>query len=879
MTIFHARATRMESQLTPSANSTRRAPIPYAFATVAAAFASALALAGCNALVTPATQLSQPSPISLQAAAATVAAGGVDMFTAIQQGAQVAGGQWAVAGAPSNGTIDATGLYHAPTSVASTAPVTINYFLGSQASSITVTVVATAYAPVTIEAAQTSVQIQGSDAFTASQQGTTLTTGQWVVLGGSSNGSIDAAGDYTAPSAVPNPNTVSVGYILGSSITMATVTVVDAAPTIASVSPAQLSRLSSTIEITGSGFLPSSTLSAGSAQIATTYIDASHLSASVVLSSPLNATLPLTVTNPGNGFDQSVPFNIQAVFPVIAIQPLTLAGGPITLAISGSNFAPGDVVTLNGSPLTTTVNSSTSITASGFLTPWSSGSAFVQVSAGDGAQPIAAQTMPIQATPVTYDAASRFATQAAMGTRPDVVQSIQTLGFDAWITQQFQQSPIAFSVVGRNAKTQLIQNTLFGSSLLRQRLALAWQSFIVPQEEDFDPSAFNFEETLERDSSGNFRQLLTDVTSDPNIAAFLNLTGNRVAASPLVQPNQNFAREVMQLFSLGPFLLNDDGSTQSDNQGNPIPTYTQATVIDLTRALTGWVTPPPVNPIDTMWGVDFSQPLMSLEWAHDENAKLLFGTVILPTGQSAIQDRQMALDAIFNHPNAPPFISHLLIQRLVKSNPSPAYIQRISSVFEDNRAGVRGDLNAVVRAILLDPEARAGDTAPTPSDGFLQEPFLWQVSTMAIVGDKNFDDSVDYVAGSFGENLWNAPTVFGFFSPAYVIPGTTINAPEFQLQNNISVIQKSGYIWHLISSEAPGGTDDFADKSWLLQNFTTVPTMVDALNHLVYHGQMPPAEQTEIIDYCSQLNPFQTLYQLQIAMFLALNADSYNVAH
>jgi uncharacterized protein (DUF1800 family) len=839
---------------------------------------AAVTLVGCNALVTAAPQASQQLPISLQAATATVASGGLDMFTAIQQGSPVSGGQWAVAGTSSNGTIDATGLYHAPIAISTPTAVTINYLLGAQTSTITVTVVALSATPVTVQAAQSTVQVQGVDVFVASQQGTAATGGQWVVLGGSANGSIDAAGNYTAPSTVPNPNSVSVGYILGNEISMATVTVVNAAPVISSVSPAQISSLSSSIEVIGSGFLQGSVLSVGSTQIPTTYIDSSHLSAIVTLSSPLNTTLAITATNPGNGVSQSSPYDIQAVFPTIAVQPSTLTGGPITLTVSGAGFAPGDVVTLNGAGLITTVNSSTSITATGFLTPWLTGSVVVQVSAGDGVQPLAAQTIPIQPTPVTYDAASRFSTQAAMGQRPDIVQSIQTLGFDAWITQQLQLPPIAFTVT-RSAKTQLIDNALFGSSLLRQRLALAFQSFIVPSEEDFDPSAFNFEDTLERDSSGNFRQLLTDVASDPNVTTFLNLPGNQAATSQLVQPNQNFARELMQLFTIGPFLLNDDGSTQTDTQGNPIPTYTQSTVIDLTRALTGWTYPAPVNLDETLWGIDFSQPLVSQDYYHDENAKLLFGSVILPAGQTAIQDRQAALDAIFNHPNVPPFISRLLIQRLVKSNPSPAYIQRISAVFEDNGAGVRGDLTAVTRAILLDPEARAGDTAPTPSDGFLQEPFLWQMSAMAIVGDKYFDDQVDYVGKAYGENLWWAPTVFGFFSPSYTIPGTSINSPEFQLQNNLSVIQKSGYIWQLIFSQAPGGSDDYNDTSWLLQYFTTVPAMVDALNHLVYHGQMPQAEQTEITNYCSQLNPYQTQYQLQIAIFLALNADSYNVAH
>jgi len=346
-----------------------------------------------------------------------------------------------------------------------------------------------------------------------------------------------------------------------------------------------------------------------------------------------------------------------------------------------------------------------------------------------------------------------------------------------------------------------------------------------------------------------------------------------------VQPNQNFAREVMQLFSIGPVMLNDDGSVQLDSSGSPIPSYTQDTVIDLTRALTGWFYATPVNQVDTNWGVDFSIPLTDLEWAHDQGAKLMFGTVILPAGQTAIQDRQMALDAIFNHPNVPPFISHLLIQRLVTSNPSPAYIQRISRVFEDNGSGVRGDLTAVVRAILLDPEARLGDTTPSAADGFLQEPFLWQVSMMSVINEPSGDDQVDNAGYIFGENLWYAPTVFGFFSPSYTIPGTGVVSPEFGLLNNISIKQKTDFLWEVITEQAGGYTVDYPSSSWLFQNFTTVPTMLDALNHLLYHGQMSQQEQAAITAYCSQLNPFDTQLQLKSAVFLALNADSYTVSH
>src|SRR6185437_12372998 len=547
-------------------------------------------------------------------------------------------------------------------------------------------------------------------------------------------------------------------------------------PIIQQISPGSLAALSTFITVGGSNFAAGDMIAVNSVPVTTTFIDSAHLSAMVVLQSPQSTTLQVSVQSSGATPLVSNAVPLQAVFPEIQVSPATLSGGPISLAITGSGFGVGDVVSISGTPLITTVNSSTSITATGFLTPWTTGSVTVQVASGDGLRPIAAQAIPIVPTAVSFDAAARFSTQAAFGPRPDVVMAIQKQGFDGWITQQFAQPALVFDL---NGKRQYIEATLTGNSLLRQRVALAFQSFIVPQDQDFNPSVTEFETKLERDSFGNFRDLLTDIASDPNIGWFLNLANNRAAVNTIAQPNQNFAREVMQLFSIGPFMLNDDGTVQTDSQGIPLPAYTQDTVIDLTRVLTGWTYAPPVNPTYTIWGVDWTQPLVPAANYHDYGAKLLFGTVVVPAGRTVQQDRDTALDAIFNHPNVPPYISHLLIQRLVTSNPSPEYIRRIAAVFENNGYGVRGDLAAVVRAILLDPEARRGDTTPGPNDGFLREPFLFQLETMATLDDLTTDDQPDYVAKTMGENIWEAPTVFGFFSPTYRIPGTTITSPEF----------------------------------------------------------------------------------------------------
>lgn len=239
-----------------------------------------------------------------------------------------------------------------------------------------------------------------------------------------------------------------------------------------------------------------------------------------------------------------------------------------------------------------------------------------------------------------------------------------------------------------------------------------------------------WEAKLEADAFGNYRQILLDALGDPNVAGALNLPGSVASTDPNVHPNQNYAREIMQQFSMGRNLLNDDGTVALDTSGNPIPNYDDNTVIDASRMLTGWNYAPPSNPDLTFYGVDYSQPLVANESTHDAGAKTLFGNVSIPAGQTAEQDRASFVEAIMNQPSTAPFVSRILIQRLVKSNPTPAYVKRVTQVFRDSGQGVSGDVGAVVKAVLRDPEAREGDTNPRSDDGILQDPLLFQLFKM-----------------------------------------------------------------------------------------------------------------------------------------------------
>ena len=563
------------------------------------------------------------------------------------------------------------------------------------------------------------------------------------------------------------------------------------------------------------------------------------------------------------------PAEAQAI---VGATPAFLFSGTFTLTLYGSQLPANPTVILDGKPLTVTASGDWYIIATGYLPPWKSGDLRITVTSpsSGGAQWV----ISVAPTPASFDAAARFATQAAFGPRPDVVAAIQQRGLDGWITDQLYQPPIVYDPT-QASRPQFLRAASSGNTLLRLRVAWALQTFLVSQCMFLDASCIPYEQTLERDATANFRDLLTDLSSDTSMGQFLNLAGNAAPTDPTQHPNQNFAREIMQLFALGPNLLNDDGSLQLDAFGNPIPAYTQDQVVDLSRVFTGWVLPTPASPYVEL-GVDYLQPLQAVEAQHDEGAKTIVGPTVIPSGQGIYQDRKLALDALFNHPNLPPHVARLLIQHLVKSSPSPAYVQRIASVFENDGTSIRGNMPAVIRAILLDPEARIGDTTPAVDDGFLQDPLLFQTFVASTNELAVGDNQSSFLAPSLGEDWWFSPSVFGFYRPDYLIPGTTINSPEFQIFNNIAAINRSDYLWNMLIGLCPGYYQN--PNSWLLTHFTTVPDMVDALNHLAFHGQMSAAQQAAIIAYCNSLPATDPATQLRSAIFLALNSDGFTVS-
>ncbi len=569
---------------------------------------------------------------------------------------------------------------------------------------------------VVVTGAATSARVgSGPIQFVATQNGVAVPGGHWDIGNGFAYGGIDQTGLYIPPAALPSPASSVIYYNLPGCPRTTTISLLNAAPQITWFEPGTITQLNAVVLIHGANFMPTSTVTINGQPTTFSFVGSNLLSVPLNLSAPSNNPLAVVVTNPNPG-SASVSGSILENFPTFtSITPTLLLGGMNTVTLQGTGFSDYSTFTVDGKSIPLTKVNTNTYTGKLFVAPWRNGSIAFTVNSIAGAPVSSSQTIPIETTTIPFDVAARFSTQAAFGPRIDIVQHIQHIGLKAFLTEQLQQPPVAYTVPGwYSARSQYMRAAAYGNSLLRLRVATALGSFIVNTANNNDYASYTpWETILENGAFGNFRDLLTNITADPRMGTFLNLAGNNASSDPNVHPNQNYSRELMQLFTLGPSLLKENGTVELDSSGQPLPAYDQNTLLDLTRALTGWNYAPLVNPNFTVQGIDYSQPLIPRDDLHDHGAKTLFGSVHLPAGQDIVTDRTQALDAIFQHPNLPPFVARILIQHLVKSNPSSAYIRRVADVFKNDGKGVRGDMAAVVSAILLDPEARSGDTKPS----------------------------------------------------------------------------------------------------------------------------------------------------------------------
>ncbi|MDT5123913.1 MAG: hypothetical protein QOC96_3395 [Acidobacteriota bacterium] len=528
----------------------------------------------------------------------------------------------------------------------------------------------------------------------------------------------------------------------------------------------------------------------------------------------------------------------------------------------------------------------------------------------------------------------RFLEQATWGPTTNDLAHVRSIGYRAYINEQFNTAITNYpaqdlyptdSSVGCPSGTapancardhysmypvqiSFFQRALTGSDQLRQRVAFALHKILVVSGKDLNNQpgwVTPYLQTLDRDAFGNFRQLLEDVTLTPAMGDYLDMLNNS-----RVSPNENYAREILQLFSVGVDQLNPDGTPKFDAQGNRLPTYDQATITNFARVFTGWTlaaqkkwvvdgTTNVLNYTDPMVLSNnvgsYNATLNSYSGVFDTAPKTLLGGQQLPAAAAGLTAAQvqsyktnelkLALDNIFNHPNVGPYISRELIKQLVTSNPSPAYVQRVAAAFNDNGQGVRGDLKAVITAILLDPEAR-GDAKTDPNYGRLREPVQLVTNllrTFNATSDGFFRDDLT----SMDQDLFNPPTVFSYFPADYSVPGTNgLFGPEFGILSSSSTFKRANFVNKLFLANsgngipasqpnAPTGTQlNYSAYQALAGNPSQ---LIDALNASMMHGTMSVAMKASLVQAVTNVSSANPALRTQTAIYLIATSSQYQV--
>ena len=546
----------------------------------------------------------------------------------------------------------------------------------------------------------------------------------------------------------------------------------------------------------------------------------------------------------------------------------------------------------------------------------------------------------------------RFLEQASWGPTPAEVARVKAMGFMAYLNEQFNLPP-ANAAKGSNypdltfplddstqqcpttnpadpnynqavctrdfftmypLQRTFFSNALNGNDQLRQRVAFALHQIMVVSgnSEVNRPSWMTpYLQALDRNAFGNYKTLLNEIALTPAMGEFLDMR-----LSTRTSPNENFAREVLQLFSIGTVVLNLDGTPQLDAQGNPIPTYTQADITEFTRVFTGWNFATAIGAGIT----NYRDPMAPRGGQnHDAGAKTLLNGFTLPACSSptsaaniacAQSDMTAIMTHISGHPNVGPFIGKQLIQHLVTSNPSPAYVERVARVFNNDCSGLypqgctntRGNLKLVVQAILLDPEAR-GDVKTASDYGKLREPAQYVTGFLRAFNVKSFDKlstsdgvlgtrSTTDFTGTLDQPIFQPPTVFSYYQPGYEIPGAKVLGPAFGILSTTTTLRRANDINTLIyngvstnttptalSPDRPKGTSiDTANLEALAGNPIDV---VNALDALLLHGTMNAQMRTSIITAMNAINDANVTTRNQkrarAAIYLAATSSQYDI--
>jgi len=550
---------------------------------------------------------------------------------------------------------------------------------------------------------------------------------------------------------------------------------------------------------------------------------------------------------------------------------------------------------------------------------------------GDGTSNTATSTSAGSGRPVTAAEASRFLAQASMGASDEEIAAVQARGYTGWIDDQIKQpqtlaQPYVEAMAAKQGvgyfgnflPTSVVYNafwarTATGGDQLRQRVAWALsQIFVISLQvatlSQLPRGVANYLDMLGKDAFGNYRTLLQDVTLHPAMGIYLSAFENINDPAHNAFPNQNYAREVMQLFSIGLIQLNQDGSPKLQN-GKPVPTYGQPDIVGLSHVFTGfgWYAS---NPDFSTWAGLSSDPnrdvtAMSAYPYHSSAEKRFLGVDIpAQSTPDAMSDLRIALDTLFNHPNVGPFIGKQLIQQLVTSNPSPAYVARVSQAFDTGHfstgrwkigTGSRGDLSAMVAAVLLDAEARDITKLNDAQFGRVREPVLrlsaWMRGFHALSSSGSFSiGDTGNPAHALAMSPMDSPSVFNFYPSDFTPAGSPLGtaglvAPALKITNASSVVGYADYIRQVVASEGTPGTDPDVFSSYAKEmSLASNPTaLVNWLNLLLAYGTLSAHTQSLIEDAVNTIaipsgDPTIALRQrISVAVTLALCAPEFIV--
>ncbi len=513
--------------------------------------------------------------------------------------------------------------------------------------------------------------------------------------------------------------------------------------------------------------------------------------------------------------------------------------------------------------------------------------------------------------------AARFLIQTTFGPTTADIERVQQVGFSAWITEQIakpatlhstyirgiyadfdgSRADLTYSyseqdqfLFGHNLSTAFLRAAVQGEDQLRQRVAYALSQICVTSLRDANLENHalgmaDYYDIFVRNAFGSYRDVLQQVALHPCMGRYLSHVGNQ-KADPTINrfPDENFAREVIQLFSIGLWELNPDGTRKVNGSGQIIPTYSNAEITQMARVFTGlWFG-------GQSWGsggwtsADMATPMTMHADRHDFGQKTLLGGFVIPQREEleaeGMRDVADAIRHLFEHPNAAPFIGKQLIQFLVTDNPSPAYVGRIAAVFANNGSGVRGDLGAVVRAILLDAEARDPRyPANDPAFGKLREPVIRAIALGRIFGLKNTPGLLWWDWGVFADAAKQkpmfSPSVFNFYRPEYRAPGlltqNQLAGPVFQITDSYSAISFPNHLWTIVESGFSLWSEyEFPlDLSSAIALAGTPDLLVDHLNTLLCAGQMSAATRSIVLNAINQIPAAQPEARARVAAYLA----------